>query len=150
MWNLKQKIGTVQVYSCQLKCMSCCFRGNIAATLKCIAMTADSLCDGDLVERRIRSSSNWGLLPLQVVCVCVCLHVRAFICTCVRVCVCVLLTCMYVQSEQVYSYTTHRMCGVYRSSLYTCQHILVSSHRHSQHTHTHTHTPGVLFQCDTR
>ena len=42
------------------------FRGDVVATLKRLAKTADSLCDGDLVERKIRSSSNWGLLPLQV------------------------------------------------------------------------------------
>lgn len=36
------------------------------ATLRCVAKAADSLCDGDLVERKIRSSQNWGLLPLQV------------------------------------------------------------------------------------
>ena len=42
------------------------FRGNVIATLKCLAKAADSLCDGDLVEKKIRSSSNWTLLPLQV------------------------------------------------------------------------------------
>ena len=41
-------------------------RGNIVATLRCISKAADSLCDGDLVEHKIRSSSYWGLLPLQV------------------------------------------------------------------------------------
>ena len=41
-------------------------RGNAVATLRCVAKAADSLCDGDLVEKKIRSSSNWGLLPLQV------------------------------------------------------------------------------------
>lgn len=42
------------------------FRGNAVATLRCVAKAADSLCDGDLVEKNIRSSSNWGFLPLQV------------------------------------------------------------------------------------
>ena len=31
------------------------FRGDVVATLKHLAKTADSLCDGDLVERKIRS-----------------------------------------------------------------------------------------------
>ena len=35
-------------------------------TLDLVARTADSICDGDLVEKRIRAQSRWELLPLQV------------------------------------------------------------------------------------
>ena len=41
-------------------------RGNPFVTLDLIARTADSVCDGDLIERRIRAQSKWELLPLQV------------------------------------------------------------------------------------
>ena len=41
-------------------------RGNPFVTLDLVARTADSICDGDLVEKRIRAQSKWELLPLQV------------------------------------------------------------------------------------
>ena len=41
-------------------------------TLGLLAETADCLSDGDIVERKIRSGSQWGLLPVQVWYVCVC------------------------------------------------------------------------------
>lgn len=31
-----------------------------------LSKTADSISDGDLVDRRIRSGQNWSLLPTQV------------------------------------------------------------------------------------
>ena len=73
-WSL-QSVDPLQMYSHQLPHFH--LRGNVAATLKCIAMTADSLCDGDLVEKKIRSTSNWGLLPLQVHVLCVYVCARA-------------------------------------------------------------------------
>ena len=42
------------------------FSGDRRATIKCIARAADSLCGGDLIEKQIRKSSRWELLPLQV------------------------------------------------------------------------------------
>ena len=41
-------------------------RGNLQATLDLVARAADSICDGELVEKKIRSMSRWELLPLQV------------------------------------------------------------------------------------
>ena len=41
-------------------------RGNPIQHLRCLALAADSLCDGDVIERTIRKDSRWGLLPLQV------------------------------------------------------------------------------------
>lgn len=32
-----------------------------------LSKTADSICDGDLVDRRIRSGQNWSLLPTQAI-----------------------------------------------------------------------------------
>ena len=69
-------------------------RGDMKVALQLLAETADSLSDGDLVEKRIRSSSQWGLLPVQVcvcvrVCVCVCVCAYACACTYVWVCGCV-------------------------------------------------------------
>lgn len=43
--------------------------------LKCVALAADSLSHGDMVEKLIRKDSRWELLPLQV-----CVHVRAHVC----------------------------------------------------------------------
>lgn len=31
-----------------------------------LSRAADSICDGDLVDRQIRSKQNWNLLPTQV------------------------------------------------------------------------------------
>ena len=41
-------------------------RGNPYKVLDLVAATADSLCHGDLIEKRIRSSQQWNLLPIQV------------------------------------------------------------------------------------
>lgn len=35
--------------------------------LMLLSRAADSICDGDLVDRQIRSKQNWGLLPTQAV-----------------------------------------------------------------------------------
>ena len=43
-----------------------CTSGNVHKTLELVSKTADSLCDGDLVERHIRSGGQWSLLPTQV------------------------------------------------------------------------------------
>lgn len=40
--------------------------GNLKSHLVLLSKTADSICDGDLVDRRIRSGQNWSLLPTQV------------------------------------------------------------------------------------
>lgn len=34
--------------------------------LDLLSQAADSICDGDLVEKLIRSEGHWGLLPVQV------------------------------------------------------------------------------------
>ena len=34
--------------------------------MKLVSKAADSFCDGDLVDRTIRSRNAWGLLPTQV------------------------------------------------------------------------------------
>lgn len=36
------------------------------AHLVLLSKTADSISDGDLVDRQIRSRQNWSLLPTQV------------------------------------------------------------------------------------
>lgn len=41
-------------------------RGNLKSHLMLLSKTADSISDGDLVDRRIRSGQNWSLLPTQV------------------------------------------------------------------------------------
>ncbi|XP_041360939.1 replication factor C subunit 1-like isoform X2 [Gigantopelta aegis] len=40
-------------------------RGNTSKHLSLLARTAESICDGDLADRLIRSASNWNLLPTQ-------------------------------------------------------------------------------------
>lgn len=41
--------------------------GDQKAHLVLLSKTADSISDGDLVDRRIRSRQNWSLLPTQVI-----------------------------------------------------------------------------------
>lgn len=40
--------------------------GNMKAHLVLLSKTADSISDGDLVDRQIRSRQSWSLLPTQV------------------------------------------------------------------------------------
>ena len=40
--------------------------GDIKKTLSLVSQTADSICDGDLVEKLIRQGGNWSMLPMQV------------------------------------------------------------------------------------
>lgn len=40
--------------------------GDLKSHLVLLSKTADSISDGDLVDRRIRSGQNWSLLPTQV------------------------------------------------------------------------------------
>ncbi|XP_068176893.1 replication factor C subunit 1 [Antennarius striatus] len=41
--------------------------GNMKSHLVLLSKTADSISDGDLVDRRIRSGQNWSLLPTQAI-----------------------------------------------------------------------------------
>ncbi|KAM9315001.1 replication factor C subunit 1 isoform 2-T2 [Pholidichthys leucotaenia] len=41
--------------------------GNLKSHLVLLSKTADSISDGDLVDRRIRSGQNWSLLPTQAI-----------------------------------------------------------------------------------
>ncbi|XP_053712315.1 replication factor C subunit 1-like [Synchiropus splendidus] len=41
--------------------------GNLKSHLVLLSKAADSICDGDLVDRRIRSGQNWSLLPTQAI-----------------------------------------------------------------------------------
>lgn len=41
--------------------------GDLKSHLVLISKTADSICDGDLVDRKIRSGQNWSLLPTQAI-----------------------------------------------------------------------------------
>ncbi|CAL1601443.1 unnamed protein product [Knipowitschia caucasica] len=41
--------------------------GDLKSHLVLISKTADSICDGDLVDRMIRSRQNWSLLPTQAI-----------------------------------------------------------------------------------
>lgn len=40
--------------------------GSMKAHLVLLSKTADSISDGDLVDRQIRSRQSWSLLPTQV------------------------------------------------------------------------------------
>lgn len=42
------------------------FRGPKWKTLECYSLAADSICKGDIVSAKIRSTNNWSLLPAQV------------------------------------------------------------------------------------
>uniref|UniRef100_A0A3B3V084 Replication factor C subunit 1 n=1 Tax=Poecilia latipinna TaxID=48699 RepID=A0A3B3V084_9TELE len=42
-------------------------RGDMKSHLVLLSKAADSIADGDLVDRRIRSSQNWSLLPTQAI-----------------------------------------------------------------------------------
>ncbi|XP_078665046.1 replication factor C subunit 1-like isoform X1 [Branchiostoma floridae x Branchiostoma belcheri] len=42
-------------------------RGDVKKHLSLLSQTADSICDGDLVDRLIRSQQSWGLLPTQAI-----------------------------------------------------------------------------------
>ncbi|KAK1175600.1 replication factor C subunit 1-like [Acipenser oxyrinchus oxyrinchus] len=41
--------------------------GNVKKHLMLLSRTADSICDGDLVDRQIRSRQTWTLLPTQAI-----------------------------------------------------------------------------------
>lgn len=41
-------------------------RGNIRKTLDCLALTADSISMGDIIDKQIRTYNRWNLLPLKV------------------------------------------------------------------------------------
>ncbi|XP_054019968.1 replication factor C subunit 1 [Dryobates pubescens] len=41
--------------------------GNLKKHLMLLSRTADSICDGDLVDRQIRSKQTWNLLPTQAI-----------------------------------------------------------------------------------
>ncbi|KAL1023984.1 hypothetical protein UPYG_G00049870 [Umbra pygmaea] len=41
--------------------------GNLKSHLVLLSKTADSICDGDLVDRQIRSRQAWSLLPTQAI-----------------------------------------------------------------------------------
>ncbi|XP_034713970.1 replication factor C subunit 1 isoform X2 [Etheostoma cragini] len=41
--------------------------GDLKSHLVLLSKTADSICDGDLVDRQIRSRQNWSLLPTQAI-----------------------------------------------------------------------------------
>ncbi|XP_042340871.1 replication factor C subunit 1 isoform X2 [Plectropomus leopardus] len=41
--------------------------GDLKSHLMLLSKTADSICEGDLVDRRIRSGQNWSLLPTQAI-----------------------------------------------------------------------------------
>lgn len=41
--------------------------GNLKSHLVLLSKTADSICDGDLVDRQIRSKQTWSLLPTQAI-----------------------------------------------------------------------------------
>ncbi|XP_077157827.1 replication factor C subunit 1 isoform X2 [Paroedura picta] len=41
--------------------------GDMKKHLMLLSKAADSICDGDLVDRQIRSKQNWSLLPIQAI-----------------------------------------------------------------------------------
>ncbi|KFP81624.1 Replication factor C subunit 1, partial [Apaloderma vittatum] len=41
--------------------------GNLKKHLVLLSRAADSICDGDIVDRQIRSKQNWSLLPTQAI-----------------------------------------------------------------------------------
>uniref|UniRef100_A0A663LYB3 Replication factor C subunit 1 n=1 Tax=Athene cunicularia TaxID=194338 RepID=A0A663LYB3_ATHCN len=41
--------------------------GNLKKHLVLLSRTADSICDGDIVDKQIRSKQNWNLLPTQAI-----------------------------------------------------------------------------------
>lgn len=43
------------------------YSGDHKSHLVLLSKTADSIADGDLVDRQIRSRQNWSLLPTQVI-----------------------------------------------------------------------------------
>ncbi|ELU15704.1 hypothetical protein CAPTEDRAFT_175237 [Capitella teleta] len=42
-------------------------RGDMRMQMKLLSQAADSIAQGDLVDRQIRSTQNWGLLPTQAI-----------------------------------------------------------------------------------
>lgn len=52
--------------ACSMVVVCVCVRGNLKNHLVLLSKTADSICDGDLVDRQIRSRQTWSLLPTQV------------------------------------------------------------------------------------
>ena len=44
--------------------VSCC-RGMLGV-LDSMSKAADAICDGNVVEKHVRSQNDWGLLPTQV------------------------------------------------------------------------------------
>lgn len=41
--------------------------GDLKSHLVLVSKTADSICDGDMVDKKIRSGQNWSLLPTQAI-----------------------------------------------------------------------------------
>ncbi|XP_064460970.1 replication factor C subunit 1-like isoform X2 [Ornithodoros turicata] len=42
-------------------------KGDIKKHLRLLSETSNSICEGDLIEKQIRSSGTWGLLPMQAI-----------------------------------------------------------------------------------
>lgn len=75
------------------------YRGNVGKHLSQLSRAADSLCDGDLVDKCVRTGQQWGLLPTQVCINSITIHelVKHFYSLIV---ICLMFSCKYFQLMQ--------------------------------------------------
>ncbi|XP_065583797.1 replication factor C subunit 1-like [Artemia franciscana] len=60
-------LGPLFVQDVYLQVVPHAAKGDEKKTLELISKSSDSLCDGDLVDRIIRSTNAWSLLPVQAI-----------------------------------------------------------------------------------
>ncbi|XP_065581719.1 replication factor C subunit 1-like [Artemia franciscana] len=60
-------LGPLFVQDAYLQVVPHAAKGDEKKTLELISKSSDSLCDGDLVDRIIRSTNAWSLLPVQAI-----------------------------------------------------------------------------------
>ena len=135
------------VLNIRITYMHLCYRGDMKHTLRLLADTADCLSNGDMVEKKIRSSSQWSLLPIQVslwrelLCVILCIpiimythyrHMRIHINMYIYVLFC-MHACTHAQ-KSVYVIMCTQTC----TRIQICTYIHVHVHTHPRmHTCTH-------------
>ena len=82
-------LTSVCTYACTLLIVFTC-RGTIDV-LNRISKAADAICDGNLVERQVRSQNDWNLLPAQV-----------SVCMCAHVCLYMVYVCAYRELDAIW------------------------------------------------
>ena len=108
----------------QILTVSVC-RGMLGV-LDSMSKAADAICDGNLVERHVRSQNDWGLLPTQV-------HAMLYICSlvaCVPICVHTYI-CVYVRMHECTIHTDVRTYIHIHVCMYVCMYVCTYVYMHA-------------------